>query len=124
MSIFRSEDTIKLYKEYRRDGYNPKVITCGGHKSSFTSDAREYPDSLASRIAEYLFSAPVSLNCSVPGEQIIVSSRGRDTLAEALGAKEIIKQNGFRRILIVTTDKHYPRALWNGKEYWVRNIKF
>jgi len=49
---------------------------------------------------------------SISLENIIQAVGGQDTIGEAFATKGIIQERGLRNFLLVTSDKHMPRALW------------
>ncbi|MFA5052202.1 MAG: YdcF family protein [Patescibacteria group bacterium] len=84
---------VSLFK----DGYAPKIIVSGG----ITHYGGESESEVMAPYAEML---------GVPAEEIIQEDRSKDTHTNALYSTEIMRDHGWQRAIIVTSDFHSSRA--------------
>jgi uncharacterized SAM-binding protein YcdF (DUF218 family) len=80
----------------------PLLVTSGG-RVSFTSGDPARPEALWARdLAEEL---------GVPGDRILLNPGSRNTAEEARDIGELGRRRGWRRILLITSAYHLPRAV-------------
>ena len=91
----RIEKGIELY----RQGLAPRLVVTGGRLVA--------PETTE---ADYL--AAVALRAGVPRDAIIAERHSHSTWQDALRTLELARQQGFRRVLLVTSDWHSRRARW------------
>ena len=96
-SLERASEAVLIYRRYKL----PLVIT-GGTVFSRGPEA--------SVIKEYL----VSLG--VPPKDISTEERARDTWENAVFAKKLCDEKGYKKPLIVTSAYHMRRAMWSFKK--------
>ena len=87
----------KLY----RDGKAPVLILSGGN-ISWMSNGSSTP---AQQMAELL------AFMDVPPSAMILDNTSQNTYENAVNVKEIIKENGFKTVLLVTSAMHMPRSV-------------
>jgi uncharacterized SAM-binding protein YcdF (DUF218 family) len=95
-SMFRRlEEAWRLYR------IEPKpIIVSGGHVDPFTPAQDE------NRIArDYL------IRWGVPKSEVIGEDLSRDTFENAVEVEKLLKKNGWKRYLLVTSAIHMPRSL-------------
>lgn len=61
----------------------------------------------------------VLVEMGVPPSRILMESRSRNTDENARYVAELMKQRGFRSVLVVTSASHLPRAMSSFKKYGV-----
>jgi len=94
-------DRVLFAAELFKRGKAPKIITTGGLVAKW--DGRSYYE--ASDAAELL------LQLGVPREAIEEENRSMTTGENALFVKKMIEGRGVKRILLVTSALHMPRAM-------------
>ena len=102
LSIQRLDRGYELYKEK----VVSKIITLGGHYSTYSPKAIKMAESGAQLSKEYL------MRLGADAKDIIKTEDGRDTICEAFTAREQIEKLEFTDLIIVTSDQHMERALW------------
>lgn len=60
----------------------------------------------------------------IPAEKILVTREIENTAGEAAATAELVKANGWKRIILVTTGWHMPRSAWQFKKAGVDCIIF
>jgi len=88
----RMKHAIDLYKQ----GYAPKLILSGGAKEGFTSDAKTMQLE-ASR-------------SGISNEVVILEEKANNTYENTLFTKEIVKSQGFKSLILVTSPYHQRRV--------------
>jgi len=86
--------------ELVRDGRAPQVLISGG-----TLDTR--PGAL---VEADILSRQLQL-WGIPPERIVVEGRSRNTRENAVESERLIREKGWRKLLLVTSAAHMPRAL-------------
>jgi uncharacterized SAM-binding protein YcdF (DUF218 family) len=91
----RLDEAWRLYR------IQPKpIVVSGGHVNPFTADKNE------NKIArDYL------IRWGVPKKDVIGEDRSRDTFESAVEVQKLLKQNGWKRYLLVTSAIHMPRSM-------------
>ncbi len=84
----------------------PKIFALGGKYSTYRPGAICFSQTGASLRSKYLQEK------GVPQKNIVLVEDGKDTISEALICKEKCQNQNFKKILVVTSDKHLPRALY------------
>lgn len=91
----RLDEAWRLYRVRRKP-----IVVSGGHVNPFTPAKNE------NQIArDYL------IRWGVPVGDVIGEERSRDTFESALEVQKLLKQNGWRRYLLVTSAAHMPRSM-------------
>lgn len=57
------------------------------------------------------YTAQILKEWGVPAEALIIEQRSRNTRQNAVASSELIKKRGFKRVLLVTSALHMPRAV-------------
>ena len=91
----RIEKAVELY----RQGLAPRIVVTGGRRVA--------PETTE---ADYL--AAVAVRAGVPRDAIIIERSSDSTWQNALHTLELARQQGYRRVLLVTSDWHSRRASW------------
>lgn len=105
LSCQRLAHTHALYQENQAG----KIILLGGHYNTYSTKKRG---------AIYFEKTTAQLNSGylqrqgIPEENLILSQESFDTITEAFAARIACRKNGFKRILLVTSDKHLERSLF------------
>ena len=86
--------------EVVREGWAPPVLISGG-----TLDTR--PGAL---VEADILAKQLQL-WGIPPERIVVEGRSRNTRENALESERLIREKGWRKLLLVTSAAHMPRAL-------------
>ena len=86
--------------EVVRDGRAPRVLISGG-----TLDPR--PGAL---VEADILSRQLQL-WGIPPERIVVEGRSRNTRENAVESERLIREKGWKKLLLVTSAAHMPRAL-------------
>lgn len=86
----------KLYQE----GAAPKIILTGGRIDWYGGDSSE-AESMATILELF----------DIPRDDMILESRSLNTHDNAIFTKEILEQEQFKKILLVTSAAHMPRSL-------------
>jgi len=89
---------IKLFKENKA----PLLVTSGANLSFRGED---------SFYAEAFVGMNIAVDLGVPNDHILINASSRTTAEEAFDIGLLGRQNGWRRILLVTSAFHMPRAL-------------
>lgn len=86
----------KLYQ----DGVAPKILLSGGRIQWYGGESSE-AESMATILELF----------SIPSENMILESRSLNTHENAIFTKEILQREKLKRILLVTSAAHMPRAI-------------
>jgi uncharacterized SAM-binding protein YcdF (DUF218 family) len=113
LSRQRLDKGSELYKQ----GVAPKVFALGGPYSTYSPNAIRFDKTGADLRSEYLQSCGVSRN------GIILIPDGRETMLEAFTSRTVVRDLGFKRIMLVTSDKHMERSLYIFRRIFGRNIE-
>lgn len=84
-----------------REGKAPTILLSGGNISWLT-DSDSTPADQMAEILSFL---------GVPSSDMILEDTSRNTQENVLNAKEIIADNGYEKILLVTSAMHMPRSV-------------
>ncbi len=101
LSIQRLDRGVELYFQ----GLAEKVFALGDYYPSYSASAIRFERTGAELRKSYL------TEHGIPEGVIIKVEDGRDTLYEALASRKMAESLGIHSILLVTSDKHMPRAL-------------
>jgi uncharacterized SAM-binding protein YcdF (DUF218 family) len=85
-----------------RQNKAPLLVTSGG-RVSFTSGDPAAPEALSAR--------DLAVELGLPAERILLNPGSRTTAEEARDIGDLGRQRGWRRLLLVTSAFHLPRAL-------------
>lgn len=97
----------------------PFVFALGGNKSTYRQNAIEFEKSGGWLRRDYLTEKGVS------GGSIITLEVGcQDTIGEASAVREFLQEKDWKRILIVTSSLHLPRAVFLFKRIHGEKFKF
>jgi uncharacterized SAM-binding protein YcdF (DUF218 family) len=102
LSIQRLDKGYELYQR----GEARKIFALGEYLSTYNPNAIHFKKTGAKLKRTYL------VEKRVPPEDIILVEEARDTIGEALASRKRTRELGFKKILLVTSDKHMERALW------------
>lgn len=91
----RIQKGIELY----RQGLAPRLVVTGGRWVA--------PETTE---ADYL--ASVAVRAGTPSEAIMAERHSHSTWQDAVYTLELVRQQGYRRVLLVTSDWHSRRASW------------
>ena len=94
-----SVDRILAGIEMVRSGRAAILMISGGSGDLFDQSQKEAP--LLSEFAEW---------CGLSEDQIVIESASRNTYENALYSAELIQQQGWKRVLLVTSAFHMRRA--------------
>ena len=86
-----------------RAGKAPLLILTGGQHGSVVLKRPEDAEAECGKI--------LALECGVDPEVILTESRARNTYENALFTKELLQERGLKKILLVTSAYHMPRAV-------------
>lgn len=108
------ENTLTLLTTMRLDaGWDlyqkriiQKIILPGGQYSTYDPKAIKFQKNTAQLRKEYLLSKG-----KIKNEDIILAE-GRDTIWEAFGVRKKATELGLNNLLLITSEKHMPRALF------------
>ena len=84
-----------------REGKAPTILLSGGN-ISWLNDSDSTPADQMAEILSFL---------GVPSSDMILEDTSRNTQENVLNAKEIITDNGYEKILLVTSAMHMPRSV-------------
>lgn len=101
-----SKQRLDAGAELFKKGVAPKIFALGEKYSTYRPGAICFPQTGASLRSKYLREK------GVPKNNIILLENGRDTINEALVCNEKCQELEYKKILVVTSDKHLPRALY------------
>lgn len=87
----------------------------------FTGARMEWKDTTATEGDEL---KRLAIARGVPAEKILVTREIGNTADEAAATAELMKTQGWRRVILVTTGWHMPRAAWQFKRAGVNCILF
>jgi uncharacterized SAM-binding protein YcdF (DUF218 family) len=94
-------DRVTYAAELFRREAAPLIVASGGRVDLF-DDGFSTPAEEMGRLLEFL---------GVPGEVILLEDRSQNTYENALYSAELLKARGLKRILLVTSAMHMPRAV-------------
>jgi hypothetical protein len=103
LSTQRLDCGVELYHK----GLARKIFAIGEHRSTFSTshyEAISFRKTGAELRKEYL------IGKGVPSESIIEVPLGADTIVEAFASALFVKDLGFEKVILVTSDKHALRA--------------
>lgn len=108
LSVQRLEEGLKAYRE----GPAKRIITAGSTLNH------------AKLRRHMLIKLGRQNNLPLNKKNITIVSGTQDTIGEALATRAIARKKRYRKILLVTSDKHMRRALWifkrvYGREYTI-----
>jgi uncharacterized SAM-binding protein YcdF (DUF218 family) len=101
LSGFTRERAEQAMTEFRRFP-TAKVLTTGGAGAHFNTTPRPH----TAYVRAYL------LALGLPETALIESAESTNTIEDARLSRPIVERYGFRRLIIVTSDFHLPRAQW------------
>lgn len=101
--INRIEKAVKLFEQK----YFFKIIVTGGHHMNDPENKTE-----ADMMKKFL------LRWGVPNDAIIVEKRALDTIQNAIHTREICEMRDFKKIAVITSEYHLPRALFCFKQLY------
>ncbi len=87
----------RLYRASRA----PLVVVAGGN--AFRSGNDDQEEATAAR--------EILMELGVPGSAIVAETQSRNTYENAIETAQILRDKGLRRILLVTSASHMPRAM-------------
>ncbi|NJL00655.1 MAG: YdcF family protein [Spirulinaceae cyanobacterium RM2_2_10] len=100
VDITEGGDRIFYAAQLYRDGKAPLVIAAGGRVGWRGSGSPEAAD--MAKLLEFL---------SVPHDAILLELNSLNTRENAVNVKRLLDQRGLKRVLLVTSAMHMPRAL-------------
>jgi uncharacterized SAM-binding protein YcdF (DUF218 family) len=103
LSIKRLDKGLELYQK----GLFPKILLPGGKYSTYSPNAIEFDKTTAQLRKEYLLSLG-----NIKEEDILLVEDGRDTIYEALAVRKKSNELDYKTLLLITSEKHMPRALY------------
>lgn len=106
LSISRLNAGVKLFKNLLFQTANIKIFALGENKSTYAPTAIEFDQPGCFVRKQYL------LQQQIKEDQIIEVNGGRDTIDEAFACRSTCQQYKIRKVLLVTSKTHAPRALW------------
>jgi len=95
LGIFALERVVHAVKLYNQ-GMAPKILFSGG--------------ALPGREAETLVMARMARDLKVPEDAIVLESNSQTTYTNAIESAAIIKKNGWKKVLLVTSAYHMRRS--------------
>jgi uncharacterized SAM-binding protein YcdF (DUF218 family) len=113
LSRQRLEKAAELYKS----GKASKVLALGGHYSTYRPNAIRFKEAGARLRAKYLMALGISR------KDIVLAPNGGDTMKEAFASRKAVQKQGYKKILLVTSDKHMKRALFIFRRIFGGEIK-
>ncbi len=103
MSCERLDKAVAVFES----GIADLIFSLGGHKSTYRPNAIEFSQPGGVLRAKYLSTK------GVPMEKIIIlKMECRDTIGEALAVREYLQSSEIKKLLVVTSELHLPRALF------------
>lgn len=112
LSIQRLDTGIELY-----NNKTAKIIfALGGFYSTYSSNAIKFNISGANLRKKYM------ADRGIKPKNIVLVENGRDTIGEAFASREKAVELKFKNILVVTSDKHLPRAIFIFKRIFGDNF--
>ena len=104
----RTQKGVELYK----DNWAPKIITSGAARSGEVSNAMAMKN--------------YAIKKGVLAKDIFIEEKSNSTYENALFSKEIIEENNFKKIILVTSPYHQRRTYMNfrfvlGSDYQIIN---
>ena len=102
LSIQRLDAGMDVYKDKTVD----MLLVLGGFKSTYLPNSIEFKETAAQKRSTYLIAK------GIPETSIIKVEAGRDTIGEALACRDFLEGTFLHHIILVTSDKHMPRAAW------------
>lgn len=94
-------DRVFAAAQLYRDGKAPIIILSGGN-IDWLSDSSSTPADQMAEVLTFL---------GVPSSAMILENTSKNTYENAVNAKEIISENGFETVLLVTSAMHMPRSV-------------
>lgn len=91
------ERTFAAVRIYKKTGI-PMLVTGGA---------------VFSEISEALVAKRFLMDVGIPEKDIIIEEKSRDTMESAAYSKKICDEKGFKKIILVTSASHMPRAVWS-----------
>lgn len=101
----RTLEAVNLYN----DNWAPKLLFSGAAKSGEVSNAEA--------MRRY------AINKGVPAEDIIIEEKSTSTYQNALFSRNIIEENDWKSVILVTSPYHQRRAYMNFRYALDKNIK-
>lgn len=98
MSLTLKRRTEKAFSAWQQN-LSSRFIVCGGQGA-------DEPFTEAHSMHQYL------LQLGVPEEDIFLEDTSTNTYENLTNARQIMKENGMKNALVVTSDYHVTRALW------------
>lgn len=119
LSLQRLDKGAELYFSKKAN----KILVMGGHhniydKNRWAKDLPYFSKSAATIRKEYLISKNVS------SKDIVTLHHSVSTIEEAFVSRSETRRRGWRKFIIVTSDKHLPRALWIFRRIYGPNYIF
>lgn len=102
LSKQRLDKGIELFQK----GLTSKLVALGELRSTYFENAIQFDISGAERRAKYL------MEHGIPESAIQKIEKGRDTIGEGLASRDFYRTQPEKNFLLVTSEKHMPRALW------------
>ncbi len=97
--FYRTQRALELYNE----GFADYVICCGGQ-------GPDEPRIEAEAMAEYL------IGRGVPEDRLLMDKTSTDTSENLLHARALMAEHNLSTAIVVTSDYHLTRALWQAKD--------
>lgn len=117
LSKDRLKTGAKLFKDLFLQNSNIKILALGENKSTYAPTAIEFDQPGCFVRKQYL------LQQQIKEDQIIEVNGGRDTIGEAFACHSACQQYKIRKVLLVTSKTHAPRALWIFKRIFEDEIQ-
>ena len=94
-------DRVVAAARLYREGKAPTILLSGGN-IAWLNDSNSTPADQMEEMLSFL---------GVPSSDMILENTSRNTQENVLNAKEIITENGYEKILLVTSAMHMPRSV-------------
>ncbi|MEX0616288.1 MAG: YdcF family protein [Candidatus Woykebacteria bacterium] len=114
LSKMRLDKGWELYNQ----GIIPKIILPGSNYGTYIPKATKFEKTTAKLRKEYLLAKG-----SVKDEAIILAEEGRDTIYEAFAVRKKAKELGLKNLLLITSERHMPRAFFIFKSIFGSDLK-
>ncbi|MGV8026211.1 MAG: YdcF family protein [Anaerolineaceae bacterium] len=101
VEINSAGDRVFAAAQLYRDGKAPILILSGGNINWLNNGSSTPADQMA-EILTFL---------DVPSSAMILENTSKNTYENALNTKEIITENGFKTVLLITSAMHMPRSV-------------
>ena len=120
------ENTLTLLSTMRLDkGWDlyqrkifTKIILPGANYSTYLPKSIEFKKTTAKLRKEYLVSKG-----KITDKDIVLAEQGRDTITEAFAVREKAKEAKLKNMLLITSERHMPRALFIFKRVFGNDLR-